>query len=429
MPRPLLLILLAAVCCAAAALAATDARVFINTAGAPTSPVAAQGVYAAGWLVTSTQYGVLADGSLVPGGAGPQMEQALRNLEAIFAAAGLTIARHATSCWLFFVDVDTNFNAASDVYKTHFPHLPHPTRTPIGGAFAAPAPGAVVGVRCDGALEPSRRVAPPNFFPTDFNSQGMVVKSALLHTAGQVGADPMSGEMVAGGAAAEATQAMQNLQTVFAAAYPALGSGALDRLAVDCQVMVAQPASNLPLVQAAVAKFFSSPFPLSLLGGLDPGFGANVEITCTGGDARMQRVAVEVEGERLGMALVSEEEVHVFIAPKVFTDSSSVRDQTYLAFEAVVDAMRLALPSNTTFWDAAMHCTLFVAAPADAEAAMAAYGEMWWFKPKPAFSLVTGTRLPLGAMVAVQCRGFQQVRRDSVLQKAQRETPDHMEAD
>lgn len=94
----------------------------------------------------------------------------------------------------------------------------------------------------------------------------------FVYTAGQLGLDPASGELVGGGVAAEAERALANLEAILEAA----GSG-LDRL-VKVTVFLADIA-DWPAVNEAYARRVPQPYPArSAFAVRDLPKGARVEI-------------------------------------------------------------------------------------------------------------------------------------------------------
>jgi 2-iminobutanoate/2-iminopropanoate deaminase len=91
-------------------------------------------------LFISGQIGLdAATGKLVEGGVPAQARQALENLKAILAAAGLTFA-HVVKTAIFLTDMG-DFSAVNDVYKGYMAE-PYPARSTI--AVAALPAGAKV---------------------------------------------------------------------------------------------------------------------------------------------------------------------------------------------------------------------------------------------------------------------------------------------
>jgi 2-iminobutanoate/2-iminopropanoate deaminase len=76
----------------------------------------------------------------------------------------------------------------------------------------------------------------------------------LVYTAGQLGSDPASGELVAGDAAAQAEQALANLRAILEAA----GSG-LDRIVKTTVFLV--DIADWPAVNEVYARIVPQPFP------------------------------------------------------------------------------------------------------------------------------------------------------------------------
>src|SRR5215472_1330626 len=74
---------------------------------------------AGGWLFCSGQIGLDPDsGTLVSGGARPEAERVLRNLEAVLAAAGAGLA-HVVKTTIYLVDM-VDFADVNDVYAEAF---------------------------------------------------------------------------------------------------------------------------------------------------------------------------------------------------------------------------------------------------------------------------------------------------------------------
>lgn len=69
-----------------------------------------------------------ATGQLIAGTIGEQADRALKNLEAVLAAAGLTAA-HVVRTTVFLVDLN-DFAAMNDAYSRHFPKDP-PARSTV----------------------------------------------------------------------------------------------------------------------------------------------------------------------------------------------------------------------------------------------------------------------------------------------------------
>jgi len=100
----------------------------------PYTPV----VRAGDWVIVSGQLG-LADGAIVSGGVAAQTKQAIVNLTAHLAGAGLTVADvKKTMCFLTDMDTFTTFNEA---YVAGFGDS-RPARSTVGVA-ALPMGGAV----------------------------------------------------------------------------------------------------------------------------------------------------------------------------------------------------------------------------------------------------------------------------------------------
>jgi 2-iminobutanoate/2-iminopropanoate deaminase len=92
-------------------------------------------------LAVSGQVGVDPTGAVVEGGVGEQTERALRNVEAVLAAAGATVADVVRmDCYLTSLD---DFAAFNEVYARWFPAPDPPARTTV---VVGLAPGLLVEV-------------------------------------------------------------------------------------------------------------------------------------------------------------------------------------------------------------------------------------------------------------------------------------------
>jgi 2-iminobutanoate/2-iminopropanoate deaminase len=70
-------------------------------------------------------------GTLASGGVGPETEQALRNLEAVLAAVGLTL-RNVVRSTIYLADIN-DFGVVNDIYGRRMT-APLPARTTVGVA-------------------------------------------------------------------------------------------------------------------------------------------------------------------------------------------------------------------------------------------------------------------------------------------------------
>ena len=70
-------------------------------------------------------------GTLASGGVGPETEQALRNLEAVLAAVGLTL-RNVVRSTIYLADIN-DFGVVNDIYGRRM-SAPLPARTTVGVA-------------------------------------------------------------------------------------------------------------------------------------------------------------------------------------------------------------------------------------------------------------------------------------------------------
>jgi 2-iminobutanoate/2-iminopropanoate deaminase len=126
-------------------------RQAVSTTGAPTAigPYS-QGIAVDGFVFCSGQIGLdPGTGELVAGGVEAQAERALRNLEAVLDAAGLTMA-DLVKTTLFLADI-ADFAAVNSIYGRHMPDPP-PARSTF--AVGALPKGALVEVEAI-ALRPA----------------------------------------------------------------------------------------------------------------------------------------------------------------------------------------------------------------------------------------------------------------------------------
>jgi 2-iminobutanoate/2-iminopropanoate deaminase len=87
------------------------------------------GSFGGRWIVTSGQVGIdPPKGALVPGGVAAETEQVLRNLEAVLAEGGATLA-DVVKTTVFLVDM-AEFRAMNEVYAARFPD-PRPARSTV----------------------------------------------------------------------------------------------------------------------------------------------------------------------------------------------------------------------------------------------------------------------------------------------------------
>ncbi|MDE2490432.1 MAG: Rid family detoxifying hydrolase [Elusimicrobia bacterium] len=106
-----------------------SAKSAVSTAEAPSAIGPYSQAIAAGNLVfVSGQIPLKADGSSAPGGIAEQTEQCLKNLAAVLAAAGLSLA-DVVKTTVFMTDL-SQFAAMNEVYARHF-KAPFPARAAV----------------------------------------------------------------------------------------------------------------------------------------------------------------------------------------------------------------------------------------------------------------------------------------------------------
>ena len=126
-------------------------RVHSDQAPAAIGPYA-QAVRAGGLIFCSGQIGLSADGQLVEGGVAAETEQVLRNLAAVLASAGSSLAK-VVKTTVYMQDLG-DFQAMNAVYASFFgdppparatvevARLPRDVRVEIDCIALAPEPGA-----------------------------------------------------------------------------------------------------------------------------------------------------------------------------------------------------------------------------------------------------------------------------------------------
>lgn len=95
----------------------------------------------------SGQVGLDATGTLVPGGVGPETQQAMANIEAVLAHVGSSMA-NVIRVGVFLTDM-ADFAAMNEVYAASFSSGGYPARSAV--AVAALALGAHVEIECTAA--------------------------------------------------------------------------------------------------------------------------------------------------------------------------------------------------------------------------------------------------------------------------------------
>ncbi len=104
-----------------------------------------QALIAGGFVHCSGQIALdPASGQLIQGDAGAQTERVMRNLAAVLAAAGTTLAR-AVKCTIYLKNVD-DFATVNEVYGRFFAEGPPPARATV--EVARLPRGALVEIDC-----------------------------------------------------------------------------------------------------------------------------------------------------------------------------------------------------------------------------------------------------------------------------------------
>ena len=393
----------------------------VKTPFAPLGPGgAAQGIVdARGNLYTSMQYGVdVVTGKLVAGGAAAQMKQAMANVAEVFKAVASinSLGTSGTSCWIYGFDAATFGNISSEYY-TFFTNKDHPSRNPTGATLVYD--DALVGVSCTGFPNGGVRVKPPNFFPTDFNAQGLLVDGGThLFTSAQLGLNPVTGSLAAGGAVNETHQALSNIAVVFATAFPKLGAKAFAQRASECQIILADDDTSVwPAVAREFASFFppgSPSTPAISITGFPPNslpLPAHAAVTCNGVGPGAAR-SVLSDGSVVARVGTT---TQLQATAKLGSDVGTAFTATASAFaEAFVYLSKAGEFPEAIVQKTATQCQLWLADPkADAAKALAALTVLF-ANSVPALT-VTKAALPAllgvddatttGMLVALQCFG------------------------
>ena len=119
----------ASLCLGLVACARTDREVILTDKAPPPIGPYSQAVRVGDTLYVSGQLGVDPETrQLVAGGVGTQTQQAIKNIEAILAAAGFTLA-DVVQVQIFLADMD-DYGAVNAVYRGYFPEAP-PARAAV----------------------------------------------------------------------------------------------------------------------------------------------------------------------------------------------------------------------------------------------------------------------------------------------------------
>jgi 2-iminobutanoate/2-iminopropanoate deaminase len=110
-----------------------------------------QAVVAGGFVFVSGQGGFLADGTLVPGGAAAEARQALRNIEAILAKAGVGLSAVVRTT-IYYSDL-RDAAAVNEVYKGVFKDPVKPARM-VYQVASPPVAGTRVWIDAQAVIRP-----------------------------------------------------------------------------------------------------------------------------------------------------------------------------------------------------------------------------------------------------------------------------------
>lgn len=117
-----------------AALTAQERQV-IQVAGTPANRPFSPAIRVGNLVFASGQIGIAPGATaVVPGGIGPETRQAMENLDAVFKAAGTSLA-NAVKCTVFLADI-AEWPAMNEVYVTFFRSDP-PARSAVAGSGLA----------------------------------------------------------------------------------------------------------------------------------------------------------------------------------------------------------------------------------------------------------------------------------------------------
>ncbi|CAG0904597.1 unnamed protein product [Cyprideis torosa] len=94
----------------------------ISVPEAPSTGPYSPAVVTQGLVFTSGQLGLLPDGTLVEGGVVREIEQTLKNLEAVLKATGVEMG-NVVKCTVFLKNM-SDFNVVNEIYARAFPREP-----------------------------------------------------------------------------------------------------------------------------------------------------------------------------------------------------------------------------------------------------------------------------------------------------------------
>jgi reactive intermediate/imine deaminase len=169
------------------------------------------GVDTGDYLYVSGQGARRPDGTF-PSGFDAQVRQALDNVKAIVAAAGLTMD-HVVYTQVYLQDINQYANM-NKVYGEYFPKTP-PARAVLGVARTPDSPIEISAVAVHDLAE-KKAVYPPDDKGSEPASPGMLTRDRLF-VSGMLGSDPVSGK-VPEDPAAQVDAALDRMQAVLKAA-------------------------------------------------------------------------------------------------------------------------------------------------------------------------------------------------------------------
>jgi enamine deaminase RidA (YjgF/YER057c/UK114 family) len=173
--------------------------------------------------------------------------------------------------------------------------------------------------------------------------------------------------------------------------------------------MIAQPQTNFPIVKKAFDAFFPSSLPSVAFFGMDPGFGANVEVACTGSSPSTIRIKVYLPGVSSPQGILIQTRGEIFLSATGqtgLTGGSGVAEQTKQALLQTDQVFSEAFQSEQALRTSATLCTLVVPSPTDVSTALQVYTAYFDDENiKPTLVVISGGSLPDQALVGIQCFG------------------------
>lgn len=341
---------------------------------------------------------------LVEGGVAEETTQALLNLQEIMAAAGGSL-HSVAACSVSMRNISKDFGTMNRAYAAFWPEAP-PSRVAV--QVAALAGNASVEIQCTAALPGYERsvVNVPGLpdlkgFPLSW----AIKASDMVYASGMQGFDLATQKLVPGGAGAQTTKALENIEAILKA-----GGSGLDRV-VSCEVSLKDMADFKAVNEAYAALWPQSGFPSRIAVQVAGLAGAgDMEVRCHGAGAgtKVQVVLVpswSIKSFPLSPGVLAGDVVYAsgmvgmdmatmkIVPGGIGAETSQALENVKAVFGAAGARLEDALICEVTLKDMR-----------DFQAMNAAYAR-FWPKDPPARITVQAARLAQDESVEIRCLG------------------------